>query len=114
MSSAELNLKNGRYWLLTIAAGIALLLVVANTILARANQEAQEEIDSRQLYINQSIRVSRLNTQVIQALANLSARTGDEQIRKLLADHGISFTGKAAQPQADTGSADGEEPDETN
>ncbi len=113
MSSAELNLKNGRYWLLTIAAGIALLLVVANTILARGNHAVRGEIDSRQLYINQSIRVSRLNTQVIQALANLSARSGDEQIRKLLAEHGISFTGIPGEAQQDNGSADDERPDET-
>jgi hypothetical protein len=84
--------KSGGFWLLTLVAGVALVLAVLNMALDQSNQAVQAEINNSQEYINQTLQISRLNTQVIQALANLSARTGDEQISNLLAAHGISFS----------------------
>lgn len=101
-------LKGWQFWFLTLTAGSALVLVVINVILARSNQNLQVEVNARQQYINQTIRISRLNGQVIQALANMSARTGDEQLRQLLAAHGISFS--ATLPAAGTATADGKSP----
>ena len=92
-------LKGWQFWVLTLVAGAALVLVVFNVVLVQSNQKLQVEVNERQQYINQTIRISRLNSQVIQALANMSARTGDEELRQLLAAHGISFS--APLPAAD-------------
>jgi hypothetical protein len=73
-------------------SGVALLMVVLNIGLSSRNLGMQADIGERQQFINQTIQVSRLNGQVIQGLANLSAQTGDKEIQGLLASHGISFT----------------------
>ena len=101
---------SGQFWFLTVAAGIALALVAVNIVLARKNQSLQTEINNRQQFINQTIQVSRLNTQVIQGLANLSASTGDQQIKDLLAANGISFTANA--PPVDEEAAKAEQDEE--
>lgn len=106
MSSSSDASRSGQFWLLTLAAGVALVLVALSMMLARSNQAIQSEIDNRQQYINQTIRISRLNTRFIQALANVSARTGDEQIRLLLADHGISFSANVMSPPDESGGDD--------
>ncbi len=77
-----------------ILALLVLLLSISTVALSIANQSAQARLDVRQQYINQSIKLSRLNSQLIQELANVSAQTGDQQIRIILSSHGISFTTK--------------------
>ncbi len=91
MSTLERYLENKQFWLLALVAGFAFLLTLFNIVQSKKNRSIQDEIDSRQLYIKQTVRISRLNTQMVQSLANLAAKTGDKQISNLLANHGISF-----------------------
>ena len=77
--------------LLTVLGAIALLLVLANIGLSLNNQQAQAEVNARQQFINQTVEVSRLNTQIVQALANLSVQNNDASIRNLLESEGISI-----------------------
>lgn len=71
---------------------VALALVVGNISLFMGNRASQAQVLERQRTINQGIRLSRLNAQLIRSLATLSAQTEDEQIRALLAQHGVTFT----------------------
>lgn len=89
------GLRGWQYWLLILLSGIALILIVFNMLFAKMNHSIQDQVASNQQYINQTIRISRLNSELIQALANLSTQTGDESIRKLLAAQGISFSQQA-------------------
>ena len=47
---------------------------------------------TQQQFINESIRLSRVNARLIRALATVSAQTNDMDIRALLAEHGVTFT----------------------
>ncbi len=91
MQSAQKGLMDWQYWLLTLLSFAALILIVFNLLLAKKNQSIQHDVTSNQQSINQTIRISRLNGEMIQALANLSAQTDDESIRELLSAHGITF-----------------------
>ncbi len=100
MSTLKWYLENKQFWLLTLVAGLAFLLTLFNIVQSHKNRTIQDEIDRRQLYIKQTVRISRLNTQMIQSLANLAARTGDKQISNLLAIHGISFNTNSPKSEA--------------
>jgi predicted Holliday junction resolvase-like endonuclease len=81
-----------QFWLLTVLSSAVLVLAVANYFLVGSNRSLQREVNSRQRYIAQTSRIDRLNREMIQALANISAKSGDSQIRKMLAVQGITFT----------------------
>ena len=84
--------RSGLLWGVAAIAVIALGFVAANIFLHRTNLALQEELAQRQQFINESIRLSRLNTQLVQALATLAAQSDDQAIGDLLANHGITFT----------------------
>jgi len=86
------SLAGSQFWLLNIISVLALVLVVTNISLFLSNRAAQTEVNARQQYINDSIKLNRLSNQLIQSLANLSAQAGDKEIKDLLAVHGIQFT----------------------
>jgi len=88
-----------RFGGLTAVAALTAVLVIVNIVLFLTNRSVQNEVNARQQYINQSLQLSNLNQQVVTAIANLAARNNDEQLRNLLAEHGITFTTTPA-PQA--------------
>ena len=79
-------------WVLSGIAALGLVFVVVNIFLFLGNRSIQGEVNDRQQFINQSIQLDRLNRELIAALANLAARNNDDQLRNLLASHGITFT----------------------
>lgn len=86
------GLSRSQFWLLN-GIGIAVLaLVITNIKLFVDNRESQSQIAANQQLINQGAGLSRLNNELIKALASASAQTGDTQIRDLLATHGVTFT----------------------
>ena len=102
MSNAPAGLTPLQFNILAAGGALALLLVLANVGLSINNREAQTEVDTRQQYINETVQLSRLNTQIVQALANLYVQTGDESLKGLLEAHGITVS-------TDTALAEGEE-----
>jgi len=80
-----------QFWSLSGTAGLALILVLINISLFMSNRSVQTEVNSRQHYINESIKINRLSNQLIQSLANVSAQTKDDKLKTLLATHGIEF-----------------------
>jgi hypothetical protein len=100
MSDAPAGLTSLQFNVLTSAGALSLVLVVANVGLSLNNREAQAQVNARQQYINDTVQLSRLNTQIVQALANLSVQTGDESIQRLLAAQGITISTEAAAASA--------------
>lgn len=86
------GLNHWQFLLLNGIGAAFLALVVINISLFVDNQETQSAIAERQQTINQGIGLSRLNNELIRALATASAQTGDTQIRELLAAHGVTFS----------------------
>jgi len=81
-----------RFWCLSGTVALALVLVLVNVSLSLSNRSVQTEVDTRQQYVNDSIKINRVSNQLIQTLANVSVQTNDEGIKALLAAHGIQFT----------------------
>ena len=80
------------FWTVTGLAALGFVLIVVNMVLFLGNRRIQGEVNTRQQFINQTLALDRLNREIIQALASLAARNNDDQLRGLLAEHGISFT----------------------
>lgn len=90
-------LKSWQFMLLTALGAVSLALAVTNIFLFTANREAQNEIATRNQYIQQSQQLEPLYQGIVRNLAEISAKTGDPQIGQLLASQGITFT--VNQPQ---------------
>ncbi|MDQ2697117.1 MAG: hypothetical protein M3Z21_17405 [Pseudomonadota bacterium] len=86
------GIRPWEFWFLLVLGVLALALVVANISLYMGNRALQVQVNDRQNYLNQTLRLSNLNNQLIRALAALSATTGDARLREMLEAHGISFT----------------------
>jgi hypothetical protein len=75
-----------------LALGVlALALVTANSVLLVGNQQRQDEINSRQAFINQSMRLARLNQELVSALAQVAVKRKDDALRALLTANGITI-----------------------
>jgi len=97
-------------WVLSGIAVLGLAFVVINMFLFLGNRTIEGEVNDRQQFINQSMQLDRLNRELIAALANLAARNNDDQLKNLLASHGITFTVNqptSAGPAASGGAAAG-------
>ncbi len=85
-------MKEWQFWTVTGCGGLLLLVVVINIFLFLHNRSLQGDVNNRQLYINQSLQLEQLNREIVTALANLAAKNNDEDIKQLLATHGITFS----------------------
>ena len=103
--SAE-GLTRHQYQIVTGLFGLALTLVVFNIFLARGNQTVQTEVAARQQYVQQTVQVKNAAKQLVQLLANRSAQTGDEEIRRMLSSFGIEFRINRPQPAPGSTAAD--------
>jgi len=88
-----------QFWISTVLAGCALLLAGANVLLGSMNRGLQADIGQRQQYVQQSVQLEGLYREIIRALAELGARNNDQDVRALLAQHGISYTVNTAPQQ---------------
>jgi hypothetical protein len=88
-----------------VLAAATLVLVFANMALFSRNRAQQQEINNRQLYIQQSAQLEGLYQQLIRAVAELSARNNDTALGEVLARQGITFsvTPAASQNPTDAG-----------
>jgi len=100
----EKQMQKKIFWGMNLLAVIVLLLVIANTTLILTNQSIKQELSNRQVFINQSVNLNKLNNDIIRNLAELAIGKNDLQLKQLLNDHGINFSIK----QPSTGNADKE------
>lgn len=87
-----MGLKAWQFWMLSLLAGLAILLWVASLVLGSGIQELQRQANENQLLLNEGDRINQLNSQLAQALATAAVQTNDTGIRALLAENGITFT----------------------
>jgi Tfp pilus assembly protein PilN len=85
-------MKEWQFWTVTGFGGVLLIVVVVNIFLFLHNRSLQGEVNNRQLYINQSLQLEQLNREIVTALANIAAKNNDEDLKRLLATHGITFS----------------------
>jgi len=85
-------LKKWEYWLLTLPALAVVVLVSANIVLVNANRATQAEVAARAQYIQQSVQLEPLYREMIKALADLSVRNNDWELRDVLAKQGIKVS----------------------
>jgi len=91
------------FWAATGLAGLSLVLVIVNAVLARSNESARTEVNQRQLSINEWGLEQRQNQDLIQMLAVASARNNNAAIRDLLAKNGVTFTVNQPTPTTTDG-----------
>ena len=80
------------FWTLTAMSVVVLALMLVNVFLLRANTGLQQEINERQVYIQQSVQLEGLYRDMVRALAELSIQNRDERLRALLAAQGFTVT----------------------
>ena len=89
-------LKKREYWILTALAAIGLVLALTNMAIFGQNRQAQVELNARTQYIQQSAQLEPLYREMVKALADLSVRNNDPQLRELLAKQGITVSANSA------------------
>jgi hypothetical protein len=67
------------------------MIVIANAFGDQIVRDLQSEVNQRQKFIMDTVPLEALNRDIVQALAQLSAKNNDDELRNLLATHGISF-----------------------
>lgn len=91
--------------LLTALAALALLAALAGVGLGQHNQGLRAQALQQQQYVQQSVQLEGLYREMVRALAELSARQGDEPLRTLLQRHGITYNAAPVPTAAATGPA---------
>ena len=79
-------------WLLAVLAALCLGLNAYNAITTDQLRSLRGEFQQRQAYLNQGIRLRQINSQLINALANVAATQDDESIRQMLASEGVTYS----------------------
>ncbi len=82
--------SRGTLWI-SIAAGLALLLAIANIVVVELNRGLQAQVNARNQFIQQSIQLEALNREIVGALANLAVERNDDALKSVLTQHGITF-----------------------
>lgn len=85
-------LKKWEFWFLTAVGAVTLVLVIVNAALFLGNRSAQIDINNRQQFVQQSIQLEGLYREIVKALADLSIKNNDRQIKDMLTSQGISVT----------------------
>ena len=84
-------LRGAQFWTLSGIALLVLALVLVNVFVSRSNAQLQQQVNERQLYIQQTLQLEGLYRDMVRALAELSVQNKDERLRALLAAQGISI-----------------------
>ena len=102
-------LKKWEFLFLTVVGALTLLLVIVNAALFLYNRSSQIEVNNRQQYVQQSIQLEGLYREIVKALADLSVKNNDKQIRDMLTSQGITVTvgGQGVPPGGDAASQKG-------
>ena len=74
------------------ALGLLALMAAGSSIgLAQHNAALRQDLAAQQQFVQQSVPLEGLYREMVRALAELSARHGDEPLRALLQRHGITY-----------------------
>jgi hypothetical protein len=102
-------LKDWKFAILLVLVIGMMTLLFLNVRVADDNRAKLQEVAERQQFLSQTVGISQFSTQFIKGLARVAADTKDEDIRRVLADYGVTFTvdeqaeGNTASGQNDEG-----------
>ena len=85
-------LKPWEFWTLTVIALLAAIFAGANMVLFTNNRATQAEVAGRQDYIQKSVQFEGLYREMVKRWRIFRSATLDQELRGLLANHGISVT----------------------
>ena len=91
-------LKRLEYLALLGLAVLIAILVIANVALILSNRSVQSEIQRNAQFIQQTAQLEVLYREIVKALADLSVKTQDAELRSLLSSHGITVTVNTPAP----------------
>jgi hypothetical protein len=92
--------------LLTALAGIALATVVADGVLFVLNQGAQQSLNQRQAFVQQTVPLQGLYNEIAKALAETAVKSNDRQVLDMLASQGLNVS--VNSPAGDAGARKGD------
>jgi hypothetical protein len=78
------------HWGLVGLAAISLVLVIVDVILGQSIRSIQADVNQRQQFINQSIRLGRVNEGLIRTIAQAALKDNSDKLRDLLMRNGIT------------------------
>ncbi len=85
-------MKTWQFSTVTALGVAALALVTTEGALSAGNRTLQGQINQRQQYLQQSVQLESLYREMVRALAERAASSGDEALRDLLARNGIRYS----------------------
>ena len=85
-------LTNRQYWTLTAIAAASVVAVITNMAMNLVNRTTQAEINSRALFLQQTVQLDVFYREMVKALADVSLRNQDKDLQELLTSHGITVT----------------------
>lgn len=91
-----------QYWIATALGIVSILLLLFNVTVISGNRALQQDIATRQQFVQQSVQLEGLYREIVRALAELAARSNDADVRTMLGRHGITYSVNApaaAAPQ---------------
>lgn len=91
-------LKKSEYLILLIVSIVFAVLILSNVFFERSNRSFQNNLAQRQAYIQQSVQLEGLYVEIIKAIAELSERSEDRDLRQVLTNQGMTIT-KAMTPE---------------
>ncbi len=91
--------------ILTILAGVCVLLAFVNVMLYFSNGALEDRAEARMQYIEQAKSIGSLYRQVAQALAHLAIAKNDPDVKNLLTSEGFNLT-----PSSSATGSEGKQP----
>lgn len=85
-------MTRAQFWISTALGVIALVLLGYNAWLIKGNRQLQQDIGARQQFVQQSAQLEGLYRDIVRALAELTARNNDAELRTMLSRHGLTIT----------------------
>ncbi len=79
-------------WLAILVSFLVLVLSIYNILVAGTIKSMQVERKDSLESLQKGVRLHQINKQLIKALANISAQSGDQDIQNMLASEGVTFT----------------------
>jgi predicted ArsR family transcriptional regulator len=98
-------LKKKEYFILLAVSLVLALAVLVHLGMDRTNRTLQSKLVERQNFIQQSLQLEGLYVEMIKAVAELSERTGDADLRKVLTNQGMTVQKALQTPAPDSASS---------
>lgn len=89
-------LKKWQFVVLTGLSAAVLAAVLGNAWLQSRNRALQAELNGRAQFVQQSVQLEGLYKEIVKAIAELSLKNNDDQLKAVLNGQGITFSATAA------------------